>query len=152
WDTASASEAYLQDGWLTRTFATAPPPRSFAADGVIIGSNDLGPLAGSGTRAVALADTEQFLRRARLAGPAGTAPNKALDHILKVEADIVQAASHLDGRYAFKTEFPSDGLGKAIHTACQVTANRSGIAVVRVTLSGFDTHGGQAATHARLLG
>jgi uncharacterized protein (DUF1501 family) len=152
WDTASPSETYLQDGWLTRTFAATPPPRSFAADGVIVGSNDLGPLAGSGTRAVTLADTEQFLRRARLAAPAGTARNKALDHVLKVEADIVQAANHLDAGYAFKTEFPADAFGKAIHTACQVAANPSGLAVVRVTLGGFDTHGGQAPTQARLLG
>ncbi|HVN36335.1 MAG TPA: DUF1501 domain-containing protein [Casimicrobiaceae bacterium] len=152
WDTASAAETYLQDGWLTRTFAADPPPPSFAADGVIVGSNDLGPLAGSGTRTVALADTEQFLRRARLAAPEGTARNKALDHILKVEADIVQAASHLDARREFRTEFPADAFGKAIHTACQVIANPSGVAVVRLTLGGFDTHGGQAPTQARLLG
>ena len=152
WDTASASETYLQDGWLTRAFVAAPPPPSFAADGVIVGSNDLGPLAGSGTRAVALADTEQFLRRARLAAPAGTARNEALEHILKVEADIVQAASHLDARHLFKTEFPAGAFGNAIHTACQVIANPSGVAVVRVTLAGFDSHGGQAPTQARLLG
>src|SRR5205823_6777325 len=65
WDTASSSEQYLQDGWLTRTFGAVPPPRNFAADGVIIGSPDLGPLAGGGTRAIALANAEQFLRRAR---------------------------------------------------------------------------------------
>ena len=152
WDTASASDLYLQDGWLTRTFAAAPPPRAFAADGVIIGSSDLGPLAGAGTRAVALANTDQFLRRARLASPAGTAHNKALEHILKVEADIVQAATHLDARHSFQTEFPSDGFGNAIRTACQVIANPAGVAVVRVTLAGFDTHSGQAATQARLLG
>ena len=63
----------LQDGWLTRAFATQPVPASFAADGVIIGSSELGPLAGGGTRAIALADTEQFLRRARLAQPAAPA-------------------------------------------------------------------------------
>jgi uncharacterized protein (DUF1501 family) len=152
WDTASASDLYLQDGWLARTFAGTPPPRAFAADGVIVGSNDLGPLAGSGTRAVALANTDQFLHRARLASPAGAAHNKAFEHILKVEADIVQAAAHLDARHAFKTEFPSGGFGGAIHTACQVLANPSGVAVVRVTLGGFDTHSGQAATQARLLG
>ena len=67
WDTASRSEEYLQDGWLTRAFSSIPTPRSFAADGVIIGSPDLGPLAGGGTRAIALANTEQFLRQARLA-------------------------------------------------------------------------------------
>src|SRR6185295_2440583 len=129
WDTASASDLYLQDGWLTRTFAATPPPRAFAADGVIVGSSDLGPLAGSGTRAVALANTDQFLRRARLASPAGAARNKAFEHILKVEADIVQAATHLDARRAFKTEFPPGAFGSAVHTACQVLANPGGVAV-----------------------
>jgi len=151
WDTASRSEEYLQEGWLTRAFATQPVPRAFAADGVIVGANDLGPLAGGGTRALAIADTAQFLRRARLAQPAAAARNKALAHILKVEADIVQAASHLDGNVALATEFPRTGFGNAIRTACRIVANPAGVAAVRVTLSGFDTHANQPATQARLL-
>ena len=150
WDTASKPDEYLPDGWLSRTFASAPVPRAFAADGVIIGSNDLGPLAGAGTRTVALGNTEAFLRQARLASPAGESRNKALEHILKVEADIVQVAAHLDTRFAFNTEFPANAFGNAIRTASQVIANPDGVAVVRVTLSGFDTHGGQPATQARL--
>jgi uncharacterized protein (DUF1501 family) len=152
WDTASKSAEYLQDGWLTRTFAAAATPADFAADGVIVGSPDLGPLAGGGTRAIALVNTEQFLRRARLAASEGSARNKALRHILKVEADVMQAASHLNADYAFKTEFPQGAFGTAIKTASQVIANRAGVAVVRVTLTGFDTHSGQLNTQARLLG
>src|SRR5256885_4886468 len=120
WDTASKSEQYLQDGWLTRAFAAVPTPRSFAADGVIIGSPDLGPLAGGGTRAIALSNTEQFLRQARLAAAEGASKNKALAHILKVEADVMQAASHLTAPYAFKTDFPQNGFGNAIKTASQI--------------------------------
>jgi len=151
WDTASRSDEYLQDGWLARTFAVEPPPREFAADGVVVGSNDWGPLAGTGARVVALANTEAFLRRARLASPAGRPRNKALEHIVKVEADIVQAAAHLEARHAFRAEFPPGAFGGAIRTACQVVANPGGVAVVRVTLPGFDTHGAQPATQARLL-
>jgi hypothetical protein len=62
----------------------------------------------------------------------------------------VQAASTQCA--AFKTEFPQGGFGNAIKTACQIVANESGVAVVRVTLSGFDTHSGQPGTQARLLG
>jgi len=152
WDTASRSNEYLQEGWLTRTFAAAPTPAAFAADGVVIGSPDLGPLAGGGTRAIALSNTEQFLRQARLATREGQSRNKALQHILKVEADIMQAASHLSANRAFATEFPATGFGNAMHTAAQIIANQAGVAVVRVTLSGFDTHSGQPATQARLLG
>jgi uncharacterized protein (DUF1501 family) len=151
WDTASKSTEYLQEGWLTRAFAAQPTPRAFAADGVIIGSGDLGPLAGGGTRAIALVNTEQFLRRAKLAQPTPITGNPALAHVLKVEADIVQAAAHLDARYPFRTEFPSGNFGSAIHTAAQVIANPSGVAVIRVTLAGFDTHVNQSATQARLL-
>lgn len=152
WDTASASDEYLQQGWLTRAFEAKPVPATFAADGVVIGSNDMGPLSGGGTRAIALTDTEQFLRRARLAQPGINAGNKALAHILKVEGDVVQAASHLAGRRTFTTEFPSGTFGNAIRTACEIAANPSGVAVVRVTLSGFDTHANQPGTQARLLG
>ena len=151
WDTASDSEHYVQDGWLARTFASVPTPATFAADGVVIGSNDLGPLAGAGTRAIALADTDQFVRQARLATPAGQAYNAAYRHILKVESDIVQAASHLAAAHAFATPFPATPFGKAVRTACQVIANPAGVAVVRITLNGFDTHSGQPATQARLL-
>src|SRR6266481_806108 len=135
WDTASSSEQYLQDGWLTRSFSAAPVPRNFVADGVIIGSPDLGPLAGGGTRAIALTNTEQFLRQARLATPEGQSRNKALQHILKVEADIMQAASRLSADKTFATEFPATGFGAAMRTAAQVIANQAGVAVVRVTLT-----------------
>lgn len=151
WDTASSSEEYLHQGWLARAFIAHPVPRNFAADGVIVGSQELGPLAG-GARAIALANTEQFLRQARLAAPAGGAGRGALGYLLKVEADIVQAASELGADHAFRTEFPKGRFGDAVHTAAQVIASASGVAVVRLTLNGFDTHQNQPGQHANLLG
>jgi len=151
WETASKSNEYSRDGWLTRAFTAQPPPRAFAADGVIVGSSELGPLAGGGTRAVALVDTEQFLRRARLANALSEARSKAVTHILEVEANIARAAAQLASHHAFQTQFPSGSFGSAISTACQVIANPAGVAAVRMTLTGFDTHVNQPGTHARLL-
>ncbi len=48
--------------------------------------------------------------------------------------------------------FRSNGFGNAVRTACQVIANPAGVAVVRLTLASFDTHGNQQPTQARLLG
>jgi uncharacterized protein (DUF1501 family) len=152
WDTASRSDQYLSDGWLARAFVAVPVPSAFAADGVVIGSADLGPLAGIATRTVALADPEQFLRSARLAKAAGDARNPALAHILKVEGDIMQAATKFGGPHAFATTFPAGGFGNAVRTASQVIANRAGVAAVRLTLAGYDTHANQPATQARLHG
>jgi uncharacterized protein (DUF1501 family) len=151
WDTASKSTEYLSDGWLTRAFAESPVPNSYAADGVIVGSSEMGPLAGGGTRALALSNTEQFLRQARLAGSEGASRNRALNHILKVEQDVVKAAANLNADYTFRTEFPPHQFGNALKTAAQVIASKAGVAVIRVTHNGFDTHSGQPGTQQRLL-
>ena len=151
WDTASKSDEYLNDGWLARTFVAKPTPREFAADGVVVGSNDMGPLAGLGTRTIALTNTEAFLRQARLAQPSGDKRNAALKHILTVERDIVQAAGKLNAGYIFKAEFPGSRFGNAVKTAAQLVASNAGIAVVRLSLNGFDTHANQLATQANLL-
>lgn len=151
WDTASKSSEYLQQGWLARVFEKSPAPRNFAADAVVVGSPELGPFMGRGARTVALTSTEQFLQQARLAVPAGQASNSSLNHILKVEQDIVQAAAGLNTNHAFRTVFPQTGFGNAVRTAAQVLASGSGVAALKLSLNGFDTHSGQLATHARLL-
>lgn len=151
WDTGSNSSEYLGEGWLTRAFTATPTPKSFAADAVIVGSAELGPFAGGGARAIALTNTQQFLRQARLAAPAAVARNAALGHVLRVEQDIVQAAAGLASDRVFTTEFPRTPFGNAVRTTAQVVSSRSGVAAVKVSLNGFDTHSGQPAIHARLL-
>ena len=151
WDTASKSDQYLSDGWLTRAFAAAPVPRNYAADGVVLGSNEMGPLAGGGTRALALNNTAEFLRQARFAGSEGVSRNAALSHILKVERDVTQAAANLGNNVTLRAEFPNHAFGNAVKTAAQVVASGAGIAAIKVTLNGFDTHSGQQGTQQRLL-
>jgi uncharacterized protein (DUF1501 family) len=156
WETASKSDQYLHQGWLTRAFQWRPTPKNFSADGVVIGSQDLGPLDG-GSRAIALNNTEQFLSSARLATPAQAGGNSTLGHILKVEADIVKAADGLrpQQQIEFKTQFPAGPFGEVVKSAAHVVANgeQTGkyVAALRLTLNGFDTHQNQAGTQANLL-
>lgn len=152
WESASQSNEYLADGWLARHFKSYPVPSAFAADGVVIGSQAMGPLSGTGARAVALSNTEQFQRQAHFAGDVAAQPkNAALAHILKVEGDIVQAASGLTGGRVLQTEFPKGAFGNALKTAAHVVAGKAGVAVIRVTHNGFDTHNGQPNVQQRLL-
>ena len=150
WDTASASEQYLNDGWLARAFAANPVPAGYVADGVVVGSQEMGPFAG-GARAVALSNTEQFLRQSRLATPSAKRGNAALSHILKVEGEIVQAAGNLGAGVSLRAEFPNGEFGNALRTASQVISSQAGVAAVRVTLNGFDTHQNQPGQQANLL-
>ncbi len=102
-------------------------------------------------RVLALTNTEQFLRQARQTGMEGSSRNPALNHILKVGQDVAQAASHLNTSPPYRTEFPNHALGQAFKAAAQVIAGKAGVAAVKVSHNGFDTHGGQQGVHARLL-
>ena len=155
WDSASRSDEYLAEGWLARAFAAHPVPGSFAADGVSVGGADMGPLGGGRTRSLALEDPARFLRQSRLAAPeaerAGAHP-AALEHIYRVELDISQAAQRLEASAKVTTEFPRGRFGTAMRVAAELAANGAGVAAIRVSLGGFDTHQGQPGQHARLLG
>jgi uncharacterized protein (DUF1501 family) len=151
WDTASASDEYLEDGWLARAFALSPSPAGFAADGVVVGPNAMGPLSGRSVRAIALTNPEQFLRSARLAHDEGVSRNPALAHILRVEHDVAVSAERLHATRTLASEFPRNPFGNAASTAAQLAGNDAGIAVVRLTLGSFDTHANQLGTHANLL-
>ncbi|MCP3718105.1 DUF1501 domain-containing protein [Paraburkholderia sp. CNPSo 3281] len=164
WDTASRSNEYLREGWLTRAFAREPVPPGFAADALVLGSAEMGPLS-NGARAIALVNPVQFARASRLVTPISLKEhNPALAHILDVENDIVHAADALrprPGNYALKTAFPAGAFGTSIKTAMQALASSDtpqgapvagrGVAVIRLTLNGFDTHQNQPQRHADLL-
>jgi uncharacterized protein (DUF1501 family) len=151
WDTASSSDEYLDEGWLARAFAISPSPKDFAADGVVVGPNALGPLTGGNVRAISLTNPDQFLRNARLARDVGQSQNAALEHILKVERDITLSSERLKAGRKFATEFPKNPFGNSVNTAAQLAGNEAGISVVRLTLGSFDTHANQLGTQANLL-
>jgi uncharacterized protein (DUF1501 family) len=156
WDSASRADEYLQEGWLARAFGRYPPPRSFVADAVSVGGAALGPFSGGRTRSIALDDPARFLRQSKLAGTVSESAEPrpaALQHIYQVELDIGQAAQRLEGGSPrISTEFPRGPFGNAVRVASELAANRAGIAAIRVSLGGFDTHQGQPGQHARLLG
>jgi uncharacterized protein (DUF1501 family) len=117
----------------------------------VVGAGGMGPLAGRGARAIVLASPEQFLRNARLARGEGEARNAALAHILEVERGVLASADKLSPGRAFAATFPAGAFGNALRTCAQLAANPAGLAVVRVSLNGFDTHANQLGTHGNLL-
>ena len=152
WDTGSASDQYLDEGWLARAFDAHPSPANFAADGVAVAGGSMGPLGGGNGRCIALADPAQFVRNARLArGEGGETRNAALAHILRVERDVLASAGKLQAGHVFQTTFPAGPFGAAVHTAAQLAANDARVAAIRISLGSFDTHANQQGVHANLL-
>ena len=156
WETSSKANEYLDDGWVSRAMkAGYAKQANFTAEGVLIGGNDYGPLAGA--RAVTLNNPEAFVNQARFAGqtPVLASGNAALQHMLKVEGDISVAARGLRGdKFNFTTEFPQGQFGNGVRALAQVVASqkgKAGVPVIMLTLGSFDTHQNQLGNHATLL-
>jgi uncharacterized protein (DUF1501 family) len=159
WETSSKSSEYLSDGWVTRAMQSGLANKAkYTAEGVLIGMNDFGPLAGA--KAVSLNDPVAFVNQSRLARAneqAASTQNPALRYLLKVENEISQAADGLKGdKYAFSTVFPTGGFGNGVAAAAQIVASQrsnptGGVPVMCLTLGSFDTHQNQLGTHANLL-
>lgn len=163
WDTASKANEYLTDGWATRCMQAGLALKTkFTAEGVLIGMNDFGPLAGA--KAVSLNDPVAFVNQSRLArvnDQVASTQNPALRYLLKVENEISQAADGLRAdKYAFNTVFPTGQFGNSVAAAAQIVASQrrdrtdhkaGGVPVMCLTLGSFDTHQNQKGTHAGLL-
>ncbi len=156
WNTASKSSEYLSDGWAARAIHNglqATTGKAFTSEGVLVGINEQGPLAGA--ESISLRQTETFVNQSRLAMPAELAANVSLAHILGVERAIVDAANGLRGeKYAFKTEFPNSGFGQSVQTAAQIVAGqrgKAGVPIIVLSHGSFDTHVNQVGNHANLL-
>ena len=126
---------------------------------MLIGTNDFGPLAGA--RAVSLNNPEAFVNQARYASALQASGNAALQHVLKVEAAVAQAAEGLRAdKFAFTTVFPQGAFGNSVRAAAQVVASQrgkgnggsmGGVPVLMLSLGSFDTHVNQLGTHANLM-
>jgi uncharacterized protein (DUF1501 family) len=162
WETASKSSEYLSDGWATRAMQAGLAAKAkFTAEGVLIGMNEFGPLAGA--KAVSLNDPVAFVNQSKIARASDLTGNKynpALTYLLKVENEILTAADGLKSdKYAFTTVFPTGQFGNGVAAAAQVVAsqnskivaNAGGVPVICLTLGSFDTHQNQLNAHANLL-
>jgi len=156
WDTASASDEYLSEGWIARAMARSPRPNSFALDAVVVDDNVL-PVSGPGLRNIVLKDVENFVRQAERMQQASAArpANPALRHLLKVQGEVHQAALTLRDRMksapAPAVEMPNDAFGRQLDLALRLLLSRTPLTVIKVALGGFDTHARERETHDRLM-
>lgn len=160
WNSASAAEETLRDGWLHRVLvesgAAQSPPPAFAPQGIVLGGPE-GPLAGDALAPVILRDPRQLAQAAQLLGDGATAAaNPALAHILATRARTRGAAEEISRRLqqapAMTTAFPKSGLGRQLEIAAALIAAGAPASVIKVQHSGYDTHAQQAGRHRALLG
>lgn len=157
WDTASASNQTLSEGWIAQAFSGAKIAKGEGVDCIVADTNAL-PSTGPALRTIVMQDAENFLRQANAvkASAMGDGGNPALRHLLAVRQEINAAAAGLRDRLR---EAPSPAheygqeflLGRQLDLATRIIASKVPVVAIKVALGGFDTHANQAQTHERLL-
>lgn len=154
WETGSDSNDYLQDGWIARLFEDSDPGE-LLADGIVLGNNEGGPLAGLNMRNIFMRNPKQFFQQAKkLEELQAKTNNNALKHLLKVQRDIHTAAQDLEKKVlenTIGTQFPPSQIGRQLEIAANIITSDTPVAVIKVSHGGFDTHSGQRNKHDRLL-
>jgi uncharacterized protein (DUF1501 family) len=159
WDTASAANQTLSEGWIAQAFEGTTLPKGAAVDCIVADTNAL-PVTGPSLRTIVMQDAENFLRQAesmKERGGKSDGGNPALRHVLAVRQEINAAAAGLRDRlqaaptptYAYNQD---NGLGRQLDLATRLLASKVPVVAIKVALGGFDTHANQAQQHERLLG
>ena len=158
WDTASASNQTLSEGWVARAFKGSTLGKGAGVDSIVIDTNAL-PVTGPELRTIVMQDAENFLRAAQGMKDTGGVPdggNPALRRLLGVRHEVNAAAAGLRERlqdgpapaYAYQDPV----FGRQLDLATRIVMARVPVVAIKVALGGFDTHANQVPTQERLLG
>lgn len=155
WDTASGSNRFLTEGWVTRVIGSSRRAAERLADAVVLGGGT-GPVTGTGLRAVSMPDPQRFLRQAEGMQAAEARPlNPALAHLVKVQREVQDTAKELREVLArapeVRGEFPNGPFAQQMRVAARLINAKAVVPVVKLALGGFDTHANQPGQHGNLL-
>ena len=152
WESGS-SKGKAAEGWITKVLGAQ---KGQSLNGIVLGDNNLGPMAGERGRSVAMLNSDEFLRQTKYLNKEDFATgNDALGHMLNVQNQVNLAAKlieeKLGGSKPSPIRFPSSTFGRRLQQIDKMITNGMHLPVYKVTLDGFDTHANQRDVHNNLM-
>ncbi|MGY0627520.1 MAG: DUF1501 domain-containing protein, partial [Paraglaciecola chathamensis] len=160
WDTASNSDEYLSDGWLSESLKQVTLDEHLAAHGIVIGRNPA-PLMGEGLKTLVMRNQASFIRESKqLDKILASTENPTLRHLLNVHKDARRGGEVLRMGFENAKKEANKDKGKKsnadrflvdVQEAAAIIQAGYGAPVIKLALSGFDTHFNQKTQHQKLL-
>ena len=157
WETASSSQQFLEEGWVVPYIDSLARP-AHVTRALILGDSNPGPIRGTLSPHLVVQSLERLRGfksdshvDSRTGGPA------SLKHVLRIERELVEGLSRLGKTRVDnpirKIPKPQAGskLTRSAHDLLELLGDGHSAPIMKLTLSGFDTHVNQLPTHARLL-
>ncbi|MGB1310942.1 MAG: DUF1501 domain-containing protein, partial [Leucothrix sp.] len=152
WESANA-DGKVDEGWITKVLQHH---KEQPLNGIVLGDNSLGPMAGEKGRSVAMQNSDEFLRQTKyLNKKSFNTGNDALGHMLNVQNQVNLAANLIDeklkGAKPSPVRFPAGTFGRRLAQIDKMITNGMHLPVYKITLDGFDTHANQRDIHNNLM-
>ncbi|MEM7181896.1 MAG: DUF1501 domain-containing protein [Spirochaetota bacterium] len=166
WNTASASDEYLSEGWIAPLLQKKYAHSKKLVHGIVIGNGNEGPLYGEGMNNVMIQNIHKFLREGKRQQDDVVVQykkevtryqkkNPALSHILQTQLNLLQASQELrkqlQNTNKLQMKFPRSRFARHMKLAAKIIASGMHLPVIKIALGGFDTHNRQLDPHARRL-
>lgn len=166
WNTGSAATTVWNTGWLQRGFSGGPArPTSIVAEAALLSRPTSNPVIGGGMRVLSMRNADSFVRESQgLIDPTLSGTN-ALQHVLGIQKQVVGARTQFESKFGWNgsqlttlptftnnsTIFPTGNFGDQCRWAAQLIAAEVGVPIIKIRISGFDTHSTQFLKHNDLL-
>ena len=152
WESASSSNEYIKEGWLSRVL----PSMTDGLHGIVLGQG-IGPLAGARINAVEMENPATFLNQAKLIEDMSYVQSNSasMNHLLGVQNQLYSTAEELTHKLRrqvpIRANFPRSAFGHQMHSIAEMIVSGVNSPVYKAKLSGFDTHAGQLTSHKNSL-
>lgn len=153
WQTASDSNNYINEGWLGRYLDLHCKEHQPTA-GINLDSIDNLALKGVEPNAITIKNPNQFKIRSDRDDTKKLSDNPQLDFVRKIANSVTEGSDEIQKALAnATTEIPytKNGLAKNLEWIARLIKGNLNSKIYYTSLSGFDTHDNQLATHERKL-
>ncbi|MFK7904188.1 MAG: DUF1501 domain-containing protein [Chitinophagales bacterium] len=153
WQTASASNEYLNEGWLGRYLDLQCKDHQPTA-GINIDTTDNLSLRGVEPNSITVKNPNQFRIQNGRNTPVQLSANPQLDFVRKIATSISEGSSDIQtalSKAKQTKEYPKTGLAKNLEWIARLMKGNLNTKVYYTSLNGFDTHDNQLQKHKRQL-
>jgi uncharacterized protein (DUF1501 family) len=153
WQTASATNEYLNNGWLGRYLDLQCKDHQPTA-GINIDNIDNLALKGQEPNAITVKDPNKFKAKTKFEEEIKLSDNPQLDFVRKIANSVSEGSDEIQKALAKSTPelaYPKTGLSKNLEWIARLIKGNLNSKVYYTSLGGFDTHDNQLTIHKNKL-
>lgn len=154
-ETASESNEYLDEGWISKTLQRYDLNDYRPANAILLGKRKKGHLFSKELDVLQVKNIEKFIKKSSIINSnSKIGLNSSLD-FLKTQEDTIKRASNSLSLYAkninVKTNFEQTDISNDFKEAVKLIKSKIDIPVIKISQKGYDTHANQTQRQTQLL-